>query len=770
MNKTNILSVAICLFSWAGILVDAQETSLSQPVKQSTIDELSRHLNDFYVSPDIAEKTSEHLGKQFKTGHFDSFDSIKAFAESLTKEAQSISKDKHLLIRPISPMQAAENSAERIFERHMRRFAHVRNFAGGFKEAKILDGNVGYLDIRSFAQPDIGRPYADSCMQLLANSDAIIIDLRENGGGLPEMVQYLCSYFFAGKVHLNSLYWRQGSRTVEFWTLEEVNGKKLPDVPLFVLTSARTFSGAEEFSYNMQTQKRATLVGQTTRGGANPGQLMKLNEELEAFIPTGRAINPITKTNWEGVGVTPDVETSPTDTLEKAIELATAAAKQYRETVERNRADLTSDLIGNLESFDPKHGEESVYTSLKKCKESGLLDSNMINGIGYEYLMNFDKPKVAEAVFRANTLLFPDSANVFDSYAEALVANGKRKEAVQYYQKAVDTAKDTNDPELQLYERNLGDMNRQDTAPIVSGEKVSDFVRRIFQDQSGNLWFGTNGDGVVRYDGKALKYLSIEDGFGGVAVRGIVGDKEGDVWFGTERGITKYDGKSFTNFTQKDGLVHDDVWSIMIDSKGVIWIGTLQGACHFDGKVFTPFAIPESKPDPTLGVTSANIIHSIMEDSQGRMWFGSNGGAYIYDGKSLGNLSEKDGLCSNNVNCILEDQSGNFWFATHHQGVCRYDGKSFTQITEADGVHGTECWDLYEDSSGNIWFPIENSGVYRFDGKSFSNFQKEQGLTTNAIQCTFEDQEGRLWLGGWQGLFRYDGKSILQVGQKGPWQ
>ncbi len=300
--------------------------------------------------------------------------------------------------------------------------------------------------------------------------------------------------------------------------------------------------------------------------------------------------------------------------------------------------------------------------------------------------------------------------------------------------------------------------------------QISAFVRRVFQDQSGNLWFGTNGDGVCRYDGDALEYFSINEGFGGVAVRGIVEDKEGNVWFGTERGLTKHDGQSFTNFTEKDGLIDNDVWSIVIDNKGEIWIGTLQGVSRFDGRVFVPFALPEAEPDPMRGVTSGKIVHSIMEDSKGNMWFGTGGGAYIYDGKSLSNLSEEDGLCHNSVNCILEDKDGNIWFATHHNGVCRWDGKSFTHFTAEDGVNGTEAWNLYEDQSGHVWFPIENFGVYRYDGKSFTNFQKKQGLTSNAIQCTFEDREGRFWLGGWMGLFRYDGKSIFSVGKNGPWQ
>lgn len=316
--------------------------------------------------------------------------------------------------------------------------------------------------------------------------------------------------------------------------------------------------------------------------------------------------------------------------------------------------------------------------------------------------------------------------------------------------------------------------------------QISAFVRRIFQDESGDLWFGTNGDGVIRYNGNSLEYFSLEEGFGGRAVRGIVEDAAGNVWFGTSGGLTKYDpsallktdAESFTNYTEKDGLINNDVWSITIDSKGIIWIATLQGISRFNGEEFTPFVLPESEPDELRGVTSAKIVHSIMEDSKGQMWFGTNGGAYIYDGESLSNISEEDGLCNNSVNCILEDKKGNIWFATHHKGVCRYDGTTFIHITTEEGVHGIEAWDLYEDKSGDIWFPMEGFGVYRYNSsvelkagsKSFTNFHKEQGLASSAIQCAFEDKEGRLWFGGWMGLFRYDGTSFFSVTKLGPWQ
>ena len=303
--------------------------------------------------------------------------------------------------------------------------------------------------------------------------------------------------------------------------------------------------------------------------------------------------------------------------------------------------------------------------------------------------------------------------------------------------------------------------------------QISAFVRRIFQDKSGNLWFGTNGDGVCRYDGESLEYYSTDNGFGGVAVRAIVEDKEGNLWFGTSGGVTKYDGKSFANFTEEDGLSSNDVWSMCVDRAGNTWVGTWGGACRFDttSSEFTPFPIPPApKLDPLRGVTSLKIVHSIMEDRAGNMWFTVGaGGVYKWDGDSLTNISEKDGLCNNSVNCILEDKDGDLWFATHHNGVCRYDGTSFTNITETEGLSGTEVWSIYEDKSGNIWFPSEGFGVYRYDGNSYTNFFRSQGLDSRGVQCTLEDREGRLWAGGYLGLYRLEGESFIKVSKDGPW-
>lgn len=309
------------------------------------------------------------------------------------------------------------------------------------------------------------------------------------------------------------------------------------------------------------------------------------------------------------------------------------------------------------------------------------------------------------------------------------------------------------------------DESRRQSDPL----PISDIVRRIAQDRNGHFWFGTNGDGVYRYNGEALEHFTAEQGFVGRAVRAIKIDAEGQVWFGTERGLIRYDGKAFHWIGPEQGLPVHDIWCMTIARDGTFWIGGLQGVVRFDGKAFTPFELPEVEPDLSRGVHGSRLVQCILEDSHGRFWFATSGGAFCWDGESLSHFTERDGLCNNSVNEILEDRSGRFWFATHHEGVCRWDGSAFTHFTAEQGVEGSEAWDFLEDSQGNIWFTVENQGIYRFDGETFARFHTGQGVTSNAIQSAYEDQSGRIWLCGAGGVFRLDGKAFIPVTRNGPW-
>jgi C-terminal processing protease CtpA/Prc len=223
----------------------------------------------------------------------------------------------------------------------------MRLLNAAFVKVERLPGNVGYIRVDGFLEPGIGCEPLLAAMTFVKHTDALLVDLRYNPGGTPPMIRDFCSYFFSGDkpVHLNSIYFRKGDRTVESWTTKEVPGPRYLDKPIYVLTSAGTFSGAEECAYNLQAQKRATVVGEATRGGAHPSDGDVVVDHFLVSIPTGRAINPVTKSNWEGAGVQPDVACDADKALDTARELAvkTLLASRAEHVRERIKADLERD-------------------------------------------------------------------------------------------------------------------------------------------------------------------------------------------------------------------------------------------------------------------------------------------------------------------------------------------------------------------------------------------------------------------------------------------
>ncbi|HET6670895.1 MAG TPA: S41 family peptidase [Pyrinomonadaceae bacterium] len=296
------------------------DSTIDANTRNQVIDTVLKRLNDSYVFPEVAKAMETSIRDRVAKGAYQQISSSRAFAETLTKDLQAVSKDKHLRIRyshEVLPERQprAEPTAEQ--REQERRDMSWMNY--GFEKVERLRGNTGYISFRGFFGPELGADAVASAMNFVAGTDALIIDLRTNGGGDPEMVALICSYLFGPEpVHLNDLYWREGNRTEQFWTRKEVAGKRYLNKDVYVLTSKYTFSGAEEFAYNLKNLKRATIIGETTGGGAHPGGGFRINEHFNMFVPTGRAISPITKTNWEGTGVKPDIEVP----AEQALTLA----------------------------------------------------------------------------------------------------------------------------------------------------------------------------------------------------------------------------------------------------------------------------------------------------------------------------------------------------------------------------------------------------------------------------------------------------------------
>ncbi|MBE0665928.1 MAG: S41 family peptidase, partial [Candidatus Aminicenantes bacterium] len=319
-------------------LPQGQPAAVGNVEKQAVVEAVVKVLNAQYVFPDVAKKMGDLIKKNLKAGKYKLIEEPRAFALQLTEDLRSISHDRHLGVRyapeRILEMKTPDEAKKKAAAEYQKKLDRMDN--QGFKEVKILSGNVGYLKFNYFSAAQEAFQVAVGAMAFLANCDALIVDLRENGGGNPEMIQLLSSYFFSGEPrHLNSFYYRMDEKTEQFWTLPYVPGSKLAETDLYVLTSRYTFSGAEEFTYNLKNMKRATIVGETTGGGAHPVRMEILNDNFGIGVPFARAVNPISKSNWEGTGIEPDVKVPAARALAKARNLALEklAAKEKDERI-----------------------------------------------------------------------------------------------------------------------------------------------------------------------------------------------------------------------------------------------------------------------------------------------------------------------------------------------------------------------------------------------------------------------------------------------------
>jgi hypothetical protein len=327
--KTRILTACVCAVALAGAAAAIQSRAetpapaaapaFDAKAESDVIEATAKALTENYIFPDKAAAAVALIRDNLKAGRYAGLERA-AFAKKLTEDLQSVTHDKHMRVTvdgaPPPEMADQGPPAPSMF---------------GFERADRLKGNIGYVRLNGFMLPEAFAIGADALMPKLADTDALIIDMRGNNGGDPAAVSYLVSFFVTAgaPVHVNDIVWRKSgtdtySREVFSTSATPVSYRK----PVFLLTGPRTFSGGEEFSYDMQVLKLATLIGETTGGGANPGGDRPLGAGLSIFVPTGRAENPLTKSNWEGVGVKPDVPTSAKDAFSVAYSAALKTAHQ----------------------------------------------------------------------------------------------------------------------------------------------------------------------------------------------------------------------------------------------------------------------------------------------------------------------------------------------------------------------------------------------------------------------------------------------------------
>jgi hypothetical protein len=394
MNPKILLIVNLFLSFMAligGLQAQQADAPLTAKEKAEVVDSISAILQRNYVFPDVAKQIVAHLEKQEKSGLYNSIDQPMKFADILSEDVRAINGDKHLRvmfdperIRAQKSAITEEDSLALVNEQKMRGMKN--NF--GFQKVEFLEGNIGYLNLTGFYDTEFAAETAIAAMNYLSNSDALIIDLRQNGGGSPKMIQLITSYLYGqDPVHLNNFYWRPSDEHTQTWTLPYVPGKRRPDVPVYVLTSQYTFSAAEEFSYNLRNLKRATLVGETTGGGAHPGGTEIATDRFAIWVPSGKAINPISNDNWEGVGVKPHIETKAADALN------TAHLEAIKNLMEKASADEKDQFQWALDGLKAKTTTVQLEDKLLKSYAGAYGPRHLIYEDGALYYQRTGRPK-----------------------------------------------------------------------------------------------------------------------------------------------------------------------------------------------------------------------------------------------------------------------------------------------------------------------------------------------------------------------------------------
>ena len=366
----------------------AQKNDVILNAKQvkMVIDTLGKNMSSYYVFPDIGLKIDQYLKAQYKAGVYNNITSPQKLADKLYTDIKTVHVDPHMGIAysPDFDKQRIQdkNAAQKVKDDSIR-LNQLKETNFNFKKVEILPGNIGYLQFNQFVG-DIknAKPIVTAALTFLSNTKALIIDLRYNGGGSPDMVSQIESYFFKQKVHMNDLVDRLGKDTSIFYAdPAKTNGITL-SMPLYILTSNQTFSGAEDFSYGMQSVKRATIVGDTTNGGAHPVSTFSITNGLFARIPFARSLNPYTHTDWEGTGVIPDIATPSANALEKAIE--TIYANRLANAVHDEEKKMISWQLHRLHAtYHPFKIDTKILEQYEGIYDNGDLKLYIKNGALY---------------------------------------------------------------------------------------------------------------------------------------------------------------------------------------------------------------------------------------------------------------------------------------------------------------------------------------------------------------------------------------------------
>ena len=341
--------------------IAAQGNAIDSAVRRDVVAKLSAALRDNYIFPDVGEKAAEKISASLAAGDYDKLADPSAFAARLSADVAAIAHDKHMSVNSMSGPPPSPGGP----------IGAMPRSEAGVVRADKLAGDVGYIEVIGFPPLPAFKPAVDKALSGLEGSRALIIDDRRNMGGSPDAVGYFVSYLIPPNqsIEINDIV----SRVPKTNDFEHKKSRSEPtpvnfaNIPVYVLTSKNTFSGGEEFAYDVQTHKLGQIVGEVTGGGANPTGPVDLGHGFVASIPWGRAENPITKTNWEGRGVQPDIVVPAPDALKAALtrlgqksatDITTASLKQVfapRSTPLPGSEAATRQFIAGLVSGNPDY-------------------------------------------------------------------------------------------------------------------------------------------------------------------------------------------------------------------------------------------------------------------------------------------------------------------------------------------------------------------------------------------------------------------------------
>jgi retinol-binding protein 3 len=443
-----------CFLLWESSLLPAeQQTGHIQITDRSVVlHQIDSLLERTYVLADRAAAFAAEFRALWRSGTYDTITDNKAFAAMVTGDLRRITRDQHMQLRvaeatpldepPLSPLH------------HPLRYHNLGIRENkGFSRLEWLEGNIGLLELRRFNYFPDARPLIVAGMTFLSNANAIIIDIRQNGGGSGD---YLSSYFLPHPTQLTGSYARKENYLTEAWTTRDIGIAPMTEVPVFILIGRNTFSAAESFAYDMQVRKRATLVGEPTGGGAHSIDLFTLADAFELMISTERAVNPITGTNWEGIGVQPDILVQPAAAFDTALVLARKAGDSVAAVRNRHLKRFVGDMEYHLRAAEQCYrtgkraaGSAALDSLFAQTREAGMLSEFFVLVLAYNYISSSDKA-FQYALLKKNVELFPSSSFAFEVFAYTCFQNGDMAQSAALYRNVLALNPDNRNAEAML--------------------------------------------------------------------------------------------------------------------------------------------------------------------------------------------------------------------------------------------------------------------------------------------------------------------------------